>query len=272
MQAAAPPTVDPALPGAPLATGGTAEIFALDERRVLKLYWRGASAAAPEREAERAWAAHAAGAPSPAVLQVVSAHDRFGVVFERVKGQPMLQAMLAEPQRAEALVRDLARLHAQLHAHTCEALPLQREHLGPRIALSPLNHRLRTAILAALARLPDADTLCHGDFHPGNVLLTSRGPCVIDWFDAVRGHPAADVARTLLLLQYARAPRDATLESVRKELIGVYLDEYRRVREMSAEALDAWTLPVAAARLAEPIAGPERATLLRLIEGMLATA
>jgi aminoglycoside phosphotransferase (APT) family kinase protein len=269
---ASPSALGSTLPGTPLATGGTAEVFALDERRVLKLYWRGASALAPEREAERAWAAHAAGAPCPAVLEVIPVHDRFGVVFERARGQPMLKSMLAEPHRAEALVRDLGRLHAQLHARTCDALPSQREHLGPRIALSPLNHRLRSAILAELARLPDADTLCHGDFHPGNVLLTSRGPCIVDWFDAVRGHPAADVARTLLLLQYARAPRGAALESARKELIGVYLDEYRRLREMPSETLDAWTLPVAAARLAEPIAGAERATLLRLIGSMLATA
>lgn len=268
---ASPAILGSTLPGTLLATGGTAEIFALDERRVLKLYWSGASSTAPEREAERAWAAHVSGAPSPAVLDVMSVDDRFGVVFERVRGPSMFQLMLAEPARANALARVLGRLQAQLHAHTCNNLPSQREHLSPRIWLSPLNHRLRSAILAVLARLPDADTLCHGDFHPGNLLLPPRGPSIIDWCDAARGHPAADVARTLLLLQYTRAPGDAAFESARKGLSTVYLEEYRRVRDMPAEALDAWTLPIAAARLAEPIAGPERTTLIRLIESMLAT-
>jgi aminoglycoside phosphotransferase (APT) family kinase protein len=201
---------------------------------------------------------------------VLAADDRFGVMFERVQGPSMLQAMAEDPTRAQALVCDLARLHAELHALAGAGLPPQREHLSRRIALSPLNHRLRATVLAALSKLPGGDALCHGDFHPGNVLLAPTGPSIIDWFDAVRGDPAADVARTLLLLQYSRAPSDSALESVRSDLTALYLQEYRRRHEISSEALQAWALPVATARLAEPIAGQERATLLRLIESMLA--
>jgi thiamine kinase len=265
------PTLDAKTLGPRLATGGTAEIFALDTGRVLKLYWGGASPDAPEREAERARAAHAAGAPSPEVLDVLAAADRFGVIFEYVQGPPMLEVMTADPARAEDLVCELARLHASLHALSGTGLPPQREHLSRRIALSPLNHRLRVTVLAALSKLPGGDALCHGDFHPGNVLLPATGPAIIDWFDAVRGDPAADVARTLLLLQYAKAPADSTLESMRSDLTALYLHEYRQVRDVSSEALQAWALPVATARLAEPIAGQERTTLMRLIEGMLAS-
>ena len=42
MQPAAP-TIDAKTLGPRLATGGTAEIFALDAGRVLKLYWGGAA-------------------------------------------------------------------------------------------------------------------------------------------------------------------------------------------------------------------------------------
>lgn len=265
------PILDSKTLGARLAIGGTAEIFALDAGRVLKLYWGGASPDAPEREAERARAAHAAGAPSPAVLDVLAAEDRFGVMFEHVQGPSMLQLMTQDPSRAEDLICNLARLHADLHALPGTGLPPQREHLSRRIALSPLNHRLRATVLAALSKLPGGEALCHGDFHPGNVLLAPSGPSIIDWFDAVRGHPAADVARTLLLLQYSRGPGDAALESARSDLTALYLQEYRRLHEVSSEALQAWALPVATARLAEPIAGQERSTLLRLIESMLAS-
>jgi aminoglycoside phosphotransferase (APT) family kinase protein len=257
--------------GPRLAAGGTAEIFAVDAGRVLKLYWGGASPDAPEREAERARAAHGAGAPSPAVLNVLAAGDRFGVMFEHVQGPSMLEVMSQDPGRAPELIRVLARLHAELHALAGTGLPPQREHLSRRIALSPLNHRLRATVLAALSKLPGGDALCHGDFHPGNVLLADSGPSIIDWFDAVSGDPAADIARTLLLLQYSRAPSDGALESVRSELTALYLHEYHRLREVSSDALQAWALPVATARLAEPIAGQERTTLLRLIEGMLAS-
>ncbi|TMA37195.1 MAG: aminoglycoside phosphotransferase family protein, partial [Deltaproteobacteria bacterium] len=43
-----------------------------------------------------------------------------------------------------------------------------------------------------LETLPDGDQLCHGDMHPGNIMLSRRGPMVIDWTNARRGHPAAD--------------------------------------------------------------------------------
>ena len=42
--------------------------------------------------------------------------------------------------------------------------------------------------------------LCHGDLHPSNVILTRDGPVIVDWFDASRGDPVADVARSSLML------------------------------------------------------------------------
>jgi hypothetical protein len=39
--------------GPRLATGGTAELYAWEPGRVLKLYWQGAALDAVEREAER---------------------------------------------------------------------------------------------------------------------------------------------------------------------------------------------------------------------------
>jgi Phosphotransferase enzyme family len=37
------------------------------------------------------------------------------------------------------------------------------------------------------ANMPDDDRLCHGDFHPLNVLGEASQPFVIDWPDACRG-------------------------------------------------------------------------------------
>ena len=48
--------------------------------------------------------------------------------------------------------------------------------------------------------------LCHGDFHPGNVLITPAGPVVIDWSSASRGDPFGDVAWTSRLMRTARLP------------------------------------------------------------------
>jgi aminoglycoside phosphotransferase (APT) family kinase protein len=44
----------------------------------------------------------------------------------------------------------------------------------------------------------------HLDLHPGNVILTASGPMVIDWPNAARGDPLADVAYTWVILTTSR--------------------------------------------------------------------
>ncbi|MFD1910018.1 phosphotransferase family protein [Paenibacillus rhizoplanae] len=53
-------------------------------------------------------------------------------------------------------------------------------------------------MLSRLAELPDGEKLCHGDFHPDNILMDDK-LWVIDWMTGVRGNPAADVARSVIM-------------------------------------------------------------------------
>ena len=64
---------------------------------------------------------------------------------------------------------------------------------------------IRRRVLAALDTFPTGDRICHGDFHPGNILMTVRGEVVIDWIDVTRGNPLADLARTTILALGAAA-------------------------------------------------------------------
>jgi len=257
-----------------IATGGTAEIYAWSEDKVVKLYWNGAAASAAALEAAHASAAHAAGAPTPAVIELVTIDGRPGVVFERAQGPSMQEILFAEPRRAEELARQFAELHAGLHQRTPRDLPSQHQHLTRRIKLASIGGRARSMVLSALKTLPHGHALCHGDFHPGNVLLTSRGPTIIDWFDASIGDPAGDVARTCLVMQAPDAldgQGEGFGESLRSTFNAAYLDHYRRLRPLGPEQLKAWMLPVASARLTEPISPHRRAALLRLIDGLMPT-
>lgn len=262
--------------GPALAAGGTAELYAWESGRVLKLYWQGAALDAVEREAERTRAAGAAGAPAPKVFDVVTLEDRPGVVFERIEGPSMLQAIGNDPGKAERFAQQLAVLHAGVHEHSAAGLPPQREHLIWRINLGPLPARNKPPVLAAMRALTDGSALCHGDFHPGNVIITADGPRVIDWFDATAGNPGADFARTCLLLQYSRLPGTANtsarrvMEALRERFLDAYIEHYRSLRPATAAVLVEWFLPVASARIAEPIPAQERTTLLRVIDSLLA--
>ena len=119
--------------------------------------------------------------------------------------------------------------------------------------------------------LPPGDRLCHGDYHPQNVLGTLKAPVIIDWGDASRGAPSADVARTLLLLRMAELPPEtsAAMRSLaaigRRMLARRYLAVYRRHAAERTSQLDDWMFVRAAARFNEEIE-VEYPRLLRLLE------
>lgn len=53
--------------------------------------------------------------------------------------------------------------------------------------------------------------MCHGDYHPGNIILSPRGPVVIGWITACHGNAVADVARTVLLFRIGALPEGTPL-------------------------------------------------------------
>jgi len=163
----------------------------------------------------------------------------------------------------------LAELHATVHDHRGAGLPTLRQRLEKNIrGAATLPAAVETQVLDGLSKLPDEDRLLHGDFHPDNILLTTRGPIIIDWNDATAGDPWADVARTSLLLSTSQLPPDAPgrllISAGRRWLHRVYLKRYTKLRPEGRARLARWQPIVAAARLAENVPG-ERDHLMALI-------
>jgi len=65
---------------------------------------------------------------------------------------------------------------------------------------------IKESALKVLETLPDDDFLCHGDFHPDQIIMSKKGPIIIDWITATMGSPAADVAQSSLILRLGAPP------------------------------------------------------------------
>lgn len=253
----------------PFAVGATAEIFAWENGQILKLFREWVTADAVQTEARTARLVHASGAPVPAVGEVVEIDGRMGLLYARVGGQPMLAALTAQPWRLVQFARQLAELQADLHALPApEGMPTQRERLRGKINnAQTISPEIRVRMLAILDSLPVGSRLCHGDFHPDNVLLTAGGPVIIDWIDATAGHPLADVARSSLLMSFAQPPAGGTIDwkirLARRWFHSAYLAHYRRLRPFPTDELARWRLVNAAARLSENV--PETDALLAFV-------
>jgi aminoglycoside phosphotransferase (APT) family kinase protein len=209
----------------------------------------------------QSWAA-AQGFPAPQVLAVLEPDDALGrpaQVMERAPGVTMLDALKAKPWRALALARQLASLQLELHALDPGGWPgsvaptalVDARLTLPRRAVEVLDDReladaLRRAEgLAAACAASGETVMCHGDFHPLNVMVDGSSASVIDWTDAGLGPREADVARTALLFHMAAIAAESRAERVALSVLGPrlsgrYLAAYRAGAALDEVQMRRW--------------------------------
>jgi aminoglycoside phosphotransferase (APT) family kinase protein len=166
-----------------LASGRDGDIFEYGPRLVLRKTRDGRSIEHEARVMEYA-AEH--GYPVPAI-EVVRA-DGSEIVMERVDGPMMMDVMAKQPWTLPRYASMLADLHDELH-----------EIPAPD----------------CVPQLPDdGDRLVHLDLHPMNVILSQRGPVVIDWANASAGETLSDIAASYVLLTCPQMPAPRLVQLV----------------------------------------------------------
>lgn len=256
-----------------IAEGREAEIFGWQDGAVLRLLRNPQAQRQVEWEAQAMAAARASGVRVPAVLGTVTVEGRPGLIMERVDGPDMLTLLARRPWSVLAVGRASGELQARLHETPApEGIPDLKATFLNRIPSSDrVPPQLAEFALAELDRLPDGDRICHGDFHPGNLLQTDGEPLLIDWTSVMRGDPAADYCRTDLMIRLGDPPPGTPPQIrvlaafARGILLTLHRRAYRRVRPLDTDLVRRWEVPVAANRLVDNIEA-ERPKLLRLLE------
>jgi len=242
------------------------DVVARGTRSTVHAYGRGAVAKVPvpstpedwiRYEARYAEAARTAGAPAPRLLGLEQIDGRVASIWEHAEGTSMWQRVVDKPTQSAALGRLLADVQDGLFALVPPVvLPRQRDRLESKIRRTVAT--VDASFARALELLPPAagtPRLCHGDLHPSNVILGRDGPVLVDWFDASRGDPIADIARSSLVLMNDGANPPAHLPGADRATLGVLTDAYlARLQEQRAidrELLARWQAVSAVARMAE---------------------
>lgn len=241
--------------GALIGSGKEAEVYLYRPGRVVKLTrWR--KDHAPARREDAILRALAPTGLAPATDGVVEIDGRWGVVMEHVAG-PVLAERLGAPDGAASVLAVMVNLHRRMHEQVAPPglAPLKERLVRNITGARHIDEPTRQRLLASIPALPDGDRLCHGDFHPYNIIGTGADLRIVDWLDAHVAEPAADVCRTYVLIGAANP-----------DLAQAYVDAYVAATGMDRMAIYAWLPVVAAARLAENVP-EETKRLLALARG-----
>ncbi|HYZ91171.1 MAG TPA: phosphotransferase [Actinomycetota bacterium] len=178
-----------------IAQGRAADVFAYGDGRVLRRY-RTEHDVSYEADVMRY--VHEHGYPVPTVI---AANGR-DMVMERLSGTPMLEDFSKHPWRLYRHARTLADLHKQLHA------------IPPPPWLKP--------------KLGGGTAIVHLDLHPLNVMVTDKGPVVIDWSNAGLGPPDAETADLWLLMSNADIPGSGVVHRLIRWGRGLFLRAFMK--------------------------------------------
>jgi tRNA A-37 threonylcarbamoyl transferase component Bud32 len=237
-----------------LAKASTADVYAWGAARVLKLFHDRTPWHANEVTATRV--ARAAGFPVPEVIEgLIKVSEREGIVFERVDGPTMTEYIEDHPDQVEYCAQQAAELHARIHStQVPDLFPLMEILTWTIQQAEPLEESTRKTVLDIMNKLPAEGMLCHNDFYPNNIIISSQGPIVIDWAIGTRGNPLADLARTWLIsklwldsLEEKKAPEH--LQLTWQRFWETYFRRYEALRPYNSEDLIQWQIVATAASL-----------------------
>jgi aminoglycoside phosphotransferase (APT) family kinase protein len=181
------------------------------------------------------------------------------MIMERLPGRVMLDLFFRPSRVWAGLPALLAEAHARLHS--LDAAALKRAVLTSGLPVHALRQgdrqelaiRVERAMLDGLLpgvqwlvdnepQAPGSLSICHGDFHPLNVLVDKgKVSGVIDWTYARIADPAYDVGATIAL--FGQGPIDLPgvlqppADRFRRWVIGRYYRAYQRLRKLDEGAV-----------------------------------
>jgi thiamine kinase len=251
-----------------IGRGRTADVIALSDAEVVKLFTADRPQAAVDGEFERSELAWNSGVSTARPLRRVSIDGREGIVFERVDGRSMLDIIGRKPWLMFQSAKTLAALARQIHDVDGQGMRSVDDYVKARLRRAEMAEPVRQRLLDRAAAMPPIARLCHLDLHPDNVIMSGTRPVIIDWANAARGDPAADVAQSMILLRFAAlAPGQRLAPLIRSVRHGyAVLFQWSVIagdRDFKAR-VRSWLPVMAGARLAEGLAA-EREALIGVI-------
>jgi uncharacterized protein (TIGR02172 family) len=228
-------------PGKVIGIGNTAVVYELEctmpgeEDKVLKLFNAGYPKGAIETEYRNAMAVRDLNFPKPKAYELADWEGRKGIIYDRIKGDSLLDWVMKTGD-VEKCAHYMADLHKTMIYNLISDVPNYKDFLTYHIQNAAIPVEEQKKAIQSMEELPKGDTLCHGDFHPGNIIISEDSAFIIDFMNICQGNYLYDIARTVYLVEYTPVPTGtedkAAVMGLKKTLADLYLEQMKVTREM----------------------------------------
>ena len=183
-----------------IGKGFNGEVYRLDDERIIKVYNPLSNSIDKiMREKEAVKQAFIHGIPSAISFDIVKVGERFGMIYELIDARTLGAAIEDDPSRLEAYAHRMAQLLKQLHSTVFEPgeLPDARDNLKIWADIAEKSGFYSEEVISKLRHVirsfKPTGTYIHGDFHPGNIMVSNDELVLIDMGDSSVGDPTIDL-------------------------------------------------------------------------------
>ena len=181
----------------------------------------------------------------PRLLEVTKVENSWALVSEYVEGKTISTLMKEYPDKVDHYLDLFVKVQLVILENEVPMLNRIKEKFREKLENSDnIDENIKYELLQRLEGMKNHNKLCHGDFHPSNVIVQEDGTVyVIDWSHVTQGNASADAARTYLLFSM----------DGKEELANKYLDMFEKMSGIEKQSIQRWIPIVAATQMTKKI-------------------
>lgn len=181
----------------------------------------------------------------PKLIEVRKHENRWAIVSERVEGKTISQMMKEQPEKTDEYLNLFVDVQLIILSNEVPLLNRIKEKFTRKLEnATNIDENTKYELLQRLQGMKNHNKLCHGDYHPSNVIVKEDGTVyVIDWAHVTQGNASADAARTFLLFSIDN----------NEELAEKYLNLFANKSGIEKSHIQRWIPIVAATQMTKNI-------------------
>ena len=137
----------------------------------------------------------------PKLIEVRKIENRWAIISERIEGKTISQMMKEQPEKIDEYLNLFVDVQLIILSNEVPLLNRIKEKFTRKLEnATNIDENTKYELQQRLQGMKNHNKLCHGDYHPSNIIVKEDGTVyVIDWAHVTQGNASADAARTFLL-------------------------------------------------------------------------